>query len=129
MVGGVVDMFSGGSLPSGARRAYHYRFSEISAQMQTDTRLSRCLARIHPRLAWLGEEDKVKHVTISSALVLGSAWLLPLWLTIALTMLIGLGKELLDLFYYRSGFCWYDMLANGIGCTLGVGLTLLRWVL
>lgn len=93
--------------------------------MKAHTHLSEALARIHPRLAWLGEEDKVKHVLISSALVAGPSLLLPLWLTVLGAMLIGLGKELLDLFYYRSGFCWFDMLANGIGCSLGLGLALL----
>lgn len=96
--------------------------------MPLDTRLSRILARVHPRLAWLGEEDKIKHVVISSALVAGLSMLAPLWLTVVFTMLIGLGKELLDLFYYRSGFCWYDMLANGIGCTLGLVFLLLFWL-
>lgn len=96
--------------------------------MQTGTRVSRVLAHIHPRLAWLGEEDKIKHVVISSALVAGLSMLAPLWVGVAFTMLIGLGKELLDLFYYRSGFCWYDMLANGIGCSLGMMLTLLLWL-
>jgi len=88
-------------------------------------RLPALLARIHPRLAWLGEEDKVKHVLISSALAAGLSLLAPLWLTVLFTMLVGLGKELLDLFYYRSGFCWYDMLANGIGCSVGLLLALL----
>lgn len=92
---------------------------------ESGTTLPDLLARLHPRLAWLGEEDKVKHVLISSVLVAGPSLLLPLWLTVIGTLLIGLGKELLDVFYYRSGFCWFDMLANGIGCSVGILLALL----
>lgn len=66
------------------------------------------------------QEDKIKHIVISAGLVLLFSLLLPLTSVIILVMLIGTGKELLDKYYYKSGFCWFDMLANVAGCLLGL---------
>lgn len=66
------------------------------------------------------QEDKIKHIVISAGLVLLFSLLLPLTAVIILVMLIGTGKELLDKYYYKSGFCWFDMLANVAGCLLGL---------
>lgn len=66
------------------------------------------------------QEDKIKHIVISAGLVLLFSLLLPLGVVLVLVMLIGTGKELLDKYYYKSGFCWFDMLANVAGCLLGL---------
>lgn len=77
---------------------------------------------IKPYISWLAEEDKIKHVIISGILIIIFTSILPVWLAIFITLLIGTGKELLDLFYYRSGFSWLDMAANVIGCLAGLSL-------
>lgn len=73
-------------------------------------------------ISWLAEEDKIKHVIISGILILMFTSMLPVWISISVTLLIGTGKELLDLFYYHSGFSWLDMVANVIGCLMGLSL-------
>lgn len=87
-------------------------------------RLPVLIARFAPPLAWLGETDKLKHLAATLLLVPLLGLFLPLWAAWLATQAIGLGKELLDLFYYRSGFCWWDMLANVIGSIAGLALAL-----
>ena len=85
--------------------------------------LLRRAARCSKRLC--GEVDKQRHFSVSCLLVLlfltvGTGFLI----SIALTWLIGLGKEVWDRFY-GSGFCWLDMVANAAGIATGVLLALL----
>ena len=62
------------------------------------------------------EYDKKQHFCYSFVILL-STLLFFSWETgIILTAVIGLIKEIWD-HYYGSGFCWYDMAANGLGMT------------
>ena len=69
----------------------------------------------------LREEDKLKHFWVCLCLqVFILSWLSVL-LSIALVLLIGTLKEGWDQLY-GSGFCWYDMLANVLGITVGLAV-------
>lgn len=75
------------------------------------------------------EEDKRQHFGVSLLLfilcLLPCALLYPFWpglaLAAAVTLLVGLGKEVWDHFY-GSGFCWFDMAANAAGIGLGIAV-------
>ena len=67
----------------------------------------------------LREKDKHQHFLYSLVILLGSYCVLSLALSIIVTLLIGLGKEIWD-HYCGSGFCWWDLLANGVGIVAGL---------
>ncbi|MFT5578411.1 MAG: hypothetical protein ACI9WS_001165 [Paraglaciecola psychrophila] len=70
-------------------------------------------------LTLLDEEDKRKHSIYSFFILVMLSAVFGLTVSVVLTALIGLGKEIWD-HYYGSGFCWRDMAANGIGITAGL---------
>lgn len=86
------------------------------------------LQKLASHFCWLGAEDKIKHVLISCTLVFLINTQLPLFFSALITLAIGTFKELLDKYYYKSGFCWMDMLANVIGLSFGALLCLL-WLI
>jgi len=67
----------------------------------------------------LGEEDKRKHFWVCFFLQFLFLPGLSAGLSIILILLIGTLKECWDQ-RYGSGFCWYDMLANTLGMTVGL---------
>src|SRR5690554_4395348 len=75
---------------------------------------------LHHLGQFLLERDKQQHFAVCLALLLafwpltGSALVAS-----ALTMLVGLGKEIWD-GLWGSGFCWLDMTANALGVLAGL---------
>lgn len=72
-------------------------------------------------LAAFGQTDKWQHVIVSCAIMLDSLWFYALIPSVLITFGIGLLKEIWDQ-NYGSGFCWYDLLANGLGIAMAIGL-------
>ncbi len=70
------------------------------------------------------EEDKQKHFYYSFLILLAAYCVLSLLWSIVVTVLVGLVKEIWDHFY-GSGFCWWDLLANGIGILVACLLILI----
>lgn len=67
----------------------------------------------------LREEDKQKHFWLSFALVaMFYPWVNLAWAAL-MVLLLGLLKELVD-HRFGTGFCWYDMGANGLGLSAGM---------
>ena len=69
------------------------------------------------------EYDKRQHFCYSLAILLLLLFLLSWPVALISTVIIGLLKEIWD-HYWGSGFCWYDMAANGLGIILGMLLAL-----
>jgi hypothetical protein len=70
------------------------------------------------------ERDKQQHFVVCFVLTAGLL-MVPATIgsIIAIVTAIGLAKELWDR-RYGTGFCWYDMLANGLGMATGLILLL-----
>ena len=67
----------------------------------------------------LNEDDKHQHFWYSCVILLLLIAFLDWQYSLAGTIILGLMKEVWD--YFRgSGFCWYDMFANGLGILLGL---------
>lgn len=73
----------------------------------------RALPRARLR-ALMQETDKQQHFFCSMGLALALSALATPSIGLPATFLLGLIKEIWDE-RYGSGFCWYDMTANGIG--------------
>ncbi|MCL1479712.1 MAG: hypothetical protein MH219_20415 [Marinobacter sp.] len=70
------------------------------------------------------QRDKQQHFAVCFFLTAG--FLMVPFTTgsiVAIVTAIGLAKELWDR-RYGTGFCWYDMLANGLGLATGLALLL-----
>ena len=65
------------------------------------------------------QDDKQKHFMVCFVLTIVSLPFIGLIYSILFASLVGLFKEIWD-HYYGSGFCWYDMLANGLGIILAL---------
>jgi hypothetical protein len=65
------------------------------------------------------EIDKQKHIAVSFILMMISLCFFSIVPSIIFTITIGLAKEIWDK-NYGSGFCWYDMLANGLGVVIAL---------
>jgi len=72
--------------------------------------------------ALLAQHDKQQHVVCSFVIYLFACALAPASVALALTLFIGLMKEVWDK-YYGTGFCYYDLLSNciGVGLAMPVG--------
>lgn len=71
-----------------------------------------------------GEEDKRQHFGYSFVLLLLAAPWMSLVVAIIFVLLIGLLKEVWDLFW-GSGFCWIDMAANVFGIIVAMPVAML----
>lgn len=67
------------------------------------------------------EEDKRQHMVWSFWLTFGALVVVKAPAAFAAVMLIGLLKECWDA-CYGSGFCFFDMFANLIGCLVALAL-------
>ncbi|HCO61629.1 MAG TPA: hypothetical protein DIT58_15730 [Porticoccaceae bacterium] len=77
---------------------------------------------VHSALFGMGrlrEEDKKKHFWLSFALVPAIYPWTSLAFATVVVLLLGLLKECYD-HRFGTGFCWYDMSANGMGVSAGV---------
>lgn len=70
----------------------------------------------------LQEEDKIQHMKWSLGLFLGAYLFMSTALAFSVVMCIGLLKEFWDA-RFGSGFCYFDMTGNLIGCCAGLILT------
>lgn len=71
------------------------------------------------------ERDKQQHFAISFVIFIMLYPLMYLGWVFAVTLLIGLIKELWD-HYAGSGFCWWDMIANILG--IAAAMACIVWV-
>lgn len=76
------------------------------------------LARAWQLVRRLREEDKRLHFVWSFWLTVAGHLVWPPGLAVAVSLLLGVGKELWDE-RYGSGFCWLDLVANALGIALG----------
>lgn len=68
------------------------------------------------------ERDKQQHFVYSLGIFVAAFLVLPsLQLSGLVVFFTGLGKEIWD-HYFGSGFCLYDMIANGLGIAAGWAL-------
>lgn len=64
------------------------------------------------------QEDKIKHIILSFIITIVFYYYLDLLVASVISLVIGTIKEVIDKYYYKSGFCWQDMKANCIGIIL-----------
>lgn len=64
------------------------------------------------------QEDKIKHIILSFIITIVFYHYLDLLVASIVSLIIGTIKEVIDKYYYKSGFCWQDMKANCIGIIL-----------
>lgn len=67
---------------------------------------------------WLLQEDKIKHVVLSFIITIIVYYYFDLLIASTISLIVGTTKEVIDKYYYKSGFCWQDMKANCIGIVL-----------
>lgn len=70
------------------------------------------------------QEDKIKHIVLSFIITIAAYYYLDLFTASMISLIIGTAKEIVDKYYYKSGFCWQDMKANCIGIVLACIATL-----
>lgn len=75
--------------------------------------------------------DKLAHFLAFAAGSFVLAILLPLWLVLATALIIGVLKEVYDIFKKNpTGFGWWDLVADLCGVLVGIGLyELLKFVI
>lgn len=67
--------------------------------------------------SWI-KRDGLLHIETSALLVIAIGILLPLWLSLIISFIFGLGKELYD--RYHGGVCsWHDIICDAIGLAVG----------
>lgn len=64
------------------------------------------------------QEDKIKHIVLSFIITIFLYYYFALLTASITSFIIGVAKEVIDKYYYKSGFCWQDMKANCIGIVL-----------
>lgn len=64
--------------------------------------------------------DGMKHIIISAILTVVAKWLLPVWVAVALVLLIGIIKEVYDKISGKGCAEWKDLLADLVGILIGV---------
>lgn len=63
--------------------------------------------------------DKLYHFAVCMVtMAVLAAWMMPFPLAVIITFFLAFGKELYDRSSYGH-FCWYDILADAIGCIVG----------
>ena len=77
-----------------------------------------------PWLERMQQEDKAQHIICAFLVVVLLSGLMSAWQAYLAVSLAGMVKEAWD-YYVGTGFCWYDIAANGIGITFS-GLCVLR---
>jgi hypothetical protein len=64
--------------------------------------------------------DGCKHIILSAILTVVAKWLLPVWVAVALVLLIGIIKEIYDRVSGKGCAEWKDLLADVVGIIIGV---------
>lgn len=70
-------------------------------------------------------KDKILHFSISLCLTVTLGWIVGIPAGAAITLVIGIGKEVYDKKTPANHFCFGDLAADLAGITLGVGILLL----
>ena len=68
--------------------------------------------------------DGALHILCSLVILLVLAVFFPLWASVCLTCVVGLGKEVYDRLC-GSGFSWKDLLCDAAGMAIGIIIVLL----
>jgi len=67
--------------------------------------------------------DKLAHFLAFAAGSFALAILLPLWIVLATALILGIAKEVYDVFKKNpTGFGWWDLVADLCGVLVGIGL-------
>lgn len=91
--------------------------------------MKKILELIQKFLRWIAT-DGALHFLVSALLVLSWAIITPLWLAAALTAVIGIGKEIVDLCRHGvQGYNWknslHDLICDAAGILQGTGMAAL----
>lgn len=70
------------------------------------------------------QEDKIKHIVLSFIITMIAYYYFDLFTASMISLIVGTAKEIVDKYYYKSGFCWQDMKANCTGIVLACITTL-----
>jgi cell shape-determining protein MreD len=72
---------------------------------------------------WI-RQDGLLHIETSALLVVAISVLLPVWLSIVISFIFGIGKELWDK-YHGGVSSWHDVICDIIGLAVGALITIL----
>ena len=64
--------------------------------------------------------DGMKHIILSAILTVVAKWLLPVWVAVALVLLIGIIKEAYDKISDKGFSEWKDIICDIIGILIGI---------
>lgn len=64
--------------------------------------------------------DGCKHIILSAILTVVAKWLLPVWVAVALVLLIGIIKEVYDNVSGKGCAEWKDIICDIIGILIGI---------
>lgn len=64
--------------------------------------------------------DGMKHIILSAILTVVAKWLLPVWVAVALVLLIGIIKEAYDKISSKGCAEWKDIICDIIGILIGI---------
>ena len=64
--------------------------------------------------------DGYKHIILSAIFMVVAKWLLPVWVAVALVLLIGIIKEAYDKISSKGCAEWKDIICDIIGILIGV---------
>ena len=70
-------------------------------------------------------KDKILHFSISLCLTVSLGWIVGILAGAAITLVIGIGKEMYDKKTPGNHFCFGDLAADLAGIVLGTGILLL----
>ena len=68
--------------------------------------------------------DGALHILCSLIILLVLSAFCPLWASVCLTFVVGIGKEVYDRLW-GSGFSWKDLLCDAVGIVIGIIIVLL----
>ncbi len=72
---------------------------------------------------WI-RQDGLLHILVSALLVIAISILLPLWLSLVISFIFGIGKELWD--KYHGGVpSWHDVICDVVGLAVGAIIVIL----
>jgi Predicted periplasmic lipoprotein (DUF2279). len=72
---------------------------------------------------WI-RQDGLLHILVSALLVIAISVLLPLWLSLVISFIFGIGKELWD--KYHGGVpSWHDVICDVVGLAVGAIIVIL----
>lgn len=77
------------------------------------------MKRLNSFFSWIGN-DGMKHIILSAILTVVAKWLLPVWVAVALVLLIGIIKEVYDKISDKGFSEWKDIICDIIGILIGI---------